>query len=155
MKINKDIKNGLFVKDIKRLIDGYIIRTFNEINNEDFKIHVEFKRFKGDEDPFVIEYTKNEIIKDIFPLYSNNVKSNYFSFFLTIGRLKENLKRSKLPDDRLIMIEQPNNIDKEHIYKTKDIIKDGIPLDFSREYIHTCACGENSKDLKFFINYNF
>lgn len=154
MNIN-NIKTGIPVKDTKRLIDGIIIRVFGCQKKEDFKIHVEFKRFKGDDEPFVIEYTKKEIIKDIFPLYSNIKNFNKHTFFLTVGRLKESLKKTRLPDDSLVMIEQPKNINKDNIFKTEDILKDGLVLNLGQEYLNSSGCGCSIKDFKFFINYNF
>lgn len=154
MNIDKNIKSGLLIKDIKRLIEGIIIKTINNFNDENFKIHVEYKRFKGDDKPFFIEYDKEEISKYVFPLISNNQQKKQ-TFFLTVGRLKEQLKKTKLPDDCLIMIEQINKNDKTDIFKTEDILKDGKIVDFGCEYIKSSGCSGSEKELKFFINYNF
>lgn len=152
----KRFKIGLFVKDIQKEIEGYIIKTFGDFDENDFKIHVECKRFIGDTKPFFIEYNLDEIEKYIYPLYTHN-KPHKHNGYLTIGELKKSLKRSKLTDDANVLIEllDKNILPTSNIIKTNDLYdKSGEKiLDFGREYVKVSGVGSNFKDNTFMIDY--
>lgn len=126
------------VYDKKREIEGVIVKVLKE------EFHVEYKRFKGDEEPFYISYPFNS--EDIIFVKENKVSSNY----LTIGRLKKSILESGLSDNSPVFVEM---ISPEENWKNKITVLEGS-LEETKAVQAWCASPEKKDNyLMIWVNY--
>lgn len=128
------------VRDINREISGQIIFISKDI------IHVEYKRFKGDTETFVIEYLISKE-KKYLKVLKPQLKEEFIPQ-LTVGRLKKSLNRSSLDDNAIVMVEHD---DSKNSFQNSVIIKSEPDLDslFKEAY------SANSTDKFFLIHINY
>lgn len=96
--IVEEINLYSFIFDSEKEIKGQVILITEEV------IHVEYKRFKGDEDPFVIEYFKNNN-----PLKEIKKTEKGHPQLLTVGKLKKALNNCCLDDNAVVLAEHEDN----------------------------------------------
>jgi hypothetical protein len=88
------------VFDKKKEITGIIIKITNG------NLHVEYKRFKGDEEPFYISYPLDtEELSIVKKDNESNSKYIISKDFLTIGKLKKVLNKSSFSDNTPVVVE--------------------------------------------------
>jgi hypothetical protein len=128
------------VRDINREITGQIIFISKDI------IHVEYRRFKGDTETFVIEYLLSKESKSL-KIIKPQVKDKFISQ-LTVGKLKDSLNRTTLDDNAIVMVEHD---DSNNSFQNSVIIRSEPDLDS----LFKQAFSANSTDKFFLIHINY
>jgi len=137
---------GVGVRDTKKQITGEICAI---VSSE--VIRVEYKRYKGDIEPFYITYNLEEQ-KELVATYNGDNKyknllgnpNKMHEYGMTLGELKAKLACSKLPDNAYVLIEREGS---------EIILDKGTPEE--SEYTKTWSAINFNKDGYFAIVYNY